>query len=793
MFTSFSFAPIKAEAAETVTASGFCGSADNIQSVRWEIKGDTLYVTGEGKVEGALTQTIVYNSGYGWKKWELYKDDIKKVIVGEGITAIGIESFAGMGRLESVTLPKSLVTIENRAFLDDNSIKEVNIAKGSLLKTIKGEAFIYNDEESVKVWFSALKDLENLECIETFCVSPGETLLTEDNGLYFFNKILYDGKEYEGSKVVVKEGTLGIANEAFECNSCIEEVELPSSIKYIDSNAFRSCGNLLTVSANGAKLDYVNSYAFADTPWEVAQLTNDYVQLNNVLVCFSGKETVSVGSDIDIISEYAFAEDASLKNISFASDSKVKSIPVGAFCYCTNLESVTLPNSLEIINTAAFCNCGKLESIKIPDSVKTIQSEAFDECHNLYEVTGGKNVTVCEKDAFSSTFYASLTAIANEVKLGKCLIAALYYYPEGGKVTLPEDCCCISGNIVCDGVSEFVVPESYTQIYSNIKFRDIDTKLPSGTNPDITLPCTLSFFPDDIEIDVCFEKFGFHCAEGSVADYYARIIKDSKYWLDCDISYDISHADAPVKKNVVEATCTKDGSYDEVICCKYCGLEKSSEHKTIKATGHKEEKNIKAATTKKDGKLTVTCSKCKETLKEEVIPRAYVTVEDTAKYTGKTVKQPVKVTDKNGKTISKDNYSISYKNNKKVGKATVTVKFKGNYSGTSKNTFVITKKADIPSAVKSLKLKAAKKAINVSWKPLTKKCTGYEIQYSTDKKFLSSDTKVKKITKAATKTLKLSKLSSGKKYYVRMRATAKDSKKNTVHSSWSKVVTVTVK
>ena len=45
-------------------------------------------------------------------------------------------------------------------------------------------------------------------------------------------------------------------------------------------------------------------------------------------------------------------------------------------------------------------------------------------------------------------------------------------------------------------------------------------------------------------------------------------------------------ANDPVRENVVNPTCTKEGSYDEVVYCGICGKEMSREHKVIDALGH---------------------------------------------------------------------------------------------------------------------------------------------------------------------------------------------------------------
>lgn len=95
-----------------------------------------------------------------------------------------------------------------------------------------------------------------------------------------------------------------------------------------------------------------------------------------------------------------------------------------------------------------------------------------------------------------------------------------------------------------------------------------------------------------------------------------------------------------------------------------------------------------------------------------------------------------------------------------------------------------------PNAPKSLTLKKGKKQFKVSWKKVSG-VTGYQIQYSTDKKFKKGN---KTITvKGAKKTsTTIKKLKSKKTYYVRIRA-YKTSKGNKVYSSWTAKKSVKVK
>ena len=76
----------------------------------------------------------------------------------------------------------------------------------------------------------------------------------------------------------------------------------------------------------------------------------------------------------------------------------------------------------------------------------------------------------------------------------------------------------------------------------------------------------------------------------------------------------------PVRENVVEATCTTDGSYDEVVYCTDCGMELSRTHVTVPALGHNPGEPVKenevTATCTTDGSYdeVVYCIRCKAEL-----------------------------------------------------------------------------------------------------------------------------------------------------------------------------------
>lgn len=86
-----------------------------------------------------------------------------------------------------------------------------------------------------------------------------------------------------------------------------------------------------------------------------------------------------------------------------------------------------------------------------------------------------------------------------------------------------------------------------------------------------------------------------------------------------------------VQENVVAATCTEDGSYDEVVYCTVCGEELSRETKTAGALGHdwvKDEEASVAATCTEAGKDVFKCSRCEETDEKEVEAAGHKYVKD---------------------------------------------------------------------------------------------------------------------------------------------------------------------
>lgn len=164
--------------------------------------------------------------------------------------------------------------------------------------------------------------------------------------------------------------------------------------------------------------------------------------------------------------------------------------------------------------------------------------------------------------------------------------------------------------------------------------------------------------------------------------------------------------------------------------------------------------------------------------KQSLVDYKLVLSKNNYTYTGKQIVPSVKIISNTGETLKLNrDFTVTYKNNKNPGTAQIIITGKGDYIGSRSMKFSIK-----PKGTKITKISAKSKGFSIKWKKQSVQTSGYQVQYSTKKKFVKAKTIIIKRNKITSLTKK--KLKSKKKYYVRIRSYKLSSNKK-YYSNWS--------
>ena len=341
-------------------------------------------------------------------------NDIKKIIIPEGVEYIGAYAFANLTALEEVILPSTLEAIEYGAFFNCTKLKSV---KGlQYVKLINQNAFancaISND-----------LSLDNIHAIGDYAFANNKNLKSvklpatlSSVGAYAFanNKKLTNFDVTDCG--IVKYGPFVF----MECTS-LKSITMNTNV--IPTGSFYNCDNLTTVNI-GSTVSYIGEYAFSNTAIEsfnVASGNNVYKPSanKNYLLSADGKTllmvsptasgrftlegvtAIGVGAfagnknitsvdmpDVTSVGDYAFAECSKLNEINLGNLSKVGKYSF----YLTDITELPDITGVSFIGDYAFAFT-LITKVRIGDGV-TVGEGAFCECSKLTEVVIGNNAVI---------------------------------------------------------------------------------------------------------------------------------------------------------------------------------------------------------------------------------------------------------------------------------------------------------------------------------------------------------------------------------------------------------------
>ncbi len=218
------------------------------------------------------------------------------VVIPDGVTAIGDDTFYRCENLQSITVPDSVTIIGNSAFKWCKNLQSINIPNS--VTSIGDGAF-------------------------DWC--------------------------YNLQSITIPDSVTSIGNEAFyECRN-LQSINIPNSVTSIGNSAFYNCGNLQSIIIPDS-VTSIGHYAFYDCHnLQSIHISRSVTSIGNSTFYNCRKlQSMNIPGSVTSIGDSAFEWCQNLQSTTIPDS--VTSIGDGAFSGCENLQSFELPDSLQSIS-----------------------------------------------------------------------------------------------------------------------------------------------------------------------------------------------------------------------------------------------------------------------------------------------------------------------------------------------------------------------------------------------------------------------------------------------------------
>ena len=371
----------------------------------------------EGIESSTFEGTAIYDNG--WEDGILYisgyvvDSNPEKVngdiVIKNGTTDICYYAFGNCHNMKSVSIPNSVVNINERAFYDCIGLKTVELNNvvsieseaffncynlesctfGNKMKKIEDRAFAYTNLTTVTIPASVEKIGEN---VFLYNFSLKEITVDSNNSAYssldgvLYNKAkteLIKYPENKDTEIFSIPGTVKTIKDDAFYGADFSEISIPASVKEYEGTVFGGCGWLKEIN-----VDSSNAVYSSDSGVFYNKDKSELIKIPQSMEA----ETYTIASTVKTIREYAGI-------------------------YCSDIQNLIMSKNVEKIGYKAFYNCNGLKTVEL-NNVVSIESEAFESCYNLESCTFGNKTKKIGDRAFEDTKLTTVTIPASVEEIG---------------------------------------------------------------------------------------------------------------------------------------------------------------------------------------------------------------------------------------------------------------------------------------------------------------------------------------------------------------------------------------
>ena len=751
-------------------------------------------------------------------------DKLENIKLSENLTIVGYGVFGDCKSISKIEMPKSLKKFDGTwgrgtnlsygAFGGCSNLKTVNFEAGStivcaaLFMGCDGIEEIELSDTITEIGDSAFKNCKNLDRI------------TMNNGIEILESSAFEDC-FSLTTINIPNTVKAISNSTFQDCTSLTEVHLSNILKEIPASTFSGCKKLTTINFPST-LTTIGNSAFSgceSLPEAILPSGVEKIESNAFKNCKAMKKAV-VPDTVSSVGSSAFYGCEALADITLGS--KLKKIESQTFYGCTVLPSIVLPYNVTTIGDSAFVNCTKLTQITVPRNTTSIASNAFSYLKKMtmygpsdcYAETyaSGKGIKYVTQDIHATSVSLDITEKTAEhyddFQL-TATIAPLNFTDAVVWTSSNEEVAAVSdtGYVEICGVGTAVITVTagnvkaackitVPQLIDWIEFDEDEIELKAGE--------TYQLKPYISPSDATNKKLKYTSSDTKVAEVSASGLVTARSEGEAKIR--AAATDGSDEYAVCYVTVTGKAKVTGITLDRTSAEVKRGEKLTLNVTvSPSYASNKKVVWKSANTKIATVDANGSVTAKAPGRTKITVTSSENSSYQAScTVTVPYKITYKLNK--GKNNASnpstyygkkVTLKNPSRKGYAFAgwytDAKFKKKITSISSSA-----KSDYILYAKWIKVKVAKASLTSAKNSKSKQillkykkvsgAKGYEISYSTDKKFKKAVTK----KNTAKTSYTISKLKKGKIYYVRIRAYKMDSTGKKVYGKYSSMKKVKV-